>query len=190
MGRDFDQERRLTRPASRPVPALGPISLPALSLAARQDRIVDGRVGIEVAAGVRLREPVREMTVFADQYDFALSLLLLGDDARPAGRARKWNSTSWINFTGADSRGCDARPSESWPHFDAAADIFLLNTFELIGGKWRAAPVAMAPRYGFRRLQPELSIENTGTKNYNLYTARDAVVLEGMGLPTQGLIPE
>jgi hypothetical protein len=107
----------------------GPIPLPALSLAARQDRIVDGRVGIEVAAGVWLREPVREMTVFADQYDFAITLLLLGAVLGRLGRAKKRNSTSWINFTGADSRGCDARPSESWPHFDAAADIFLLNSF-------------------------------------------------------------
>ena len=55
-----------------------------LSLAAVQDRLVDGRAGIEVPAGVWLREPLREMTVFADQYDFAISLLLLDDDAWPA----------------------------------------------------------------------------------------------------------
>jgi len=41
---------------------------------------VDGRTGIEVPAGVWLREPAREMTIFADQYDFAVSLLLLADD--------------------------------------------------------------------------------------------------------------
>jgi hypothetical protein len=34
-----------------------------------------------VPAGVWLREPVREMTIFADQYDFAISLLMLADDA-------------------------------------------------------------------------------------------------------------
>lgn len=62
----------------------GPIEIPPNSLAARQDRLIDGRVGIEVPAGVWLREPVREMTVFADQYDFAISLLLLGDDTSPA----------------------------------------------------------------------------------------------------------
>ena len=62
----------------------GPIALPAASLAARQDRMIDGRAGIDVAAGTWLREPVREMTVFADQYDFAISLLLLEDDAWPA----------------------------------------------------------------------------------------------------------
>jgi IrrE N-terminal-like domain len=61
-----------------------PIEIPPSSLAARQDRLIDGRVGIEIPAGVWLREPVREMTVFADQYDFAISLLLLGDDTSPA----------------------------------------------------------------------------------------------------------
>ncbi len=39
-----------------------------LSLAARQDRLVDGRAGVDLAEGVWLREPVREMTVFADQF--------------------------------------------------------------------------------------------------------------------------
>jgi hypothetical protein len=62
----------------------GPIEVPPSSLAARQDRLIDGRVGIEIPAGVWLREPVHEMTVFADQYDFAISLLLLGDDTAPA----------------------------------------------------------------------------------------------------------
>lgn len=48
----------------------------------RQDLLVDGRAAIDHDRGVWLREPVREMTVFAEQYDFAISLLLL-DDARP-----------------------------------------------------------------------------------------------------------
>ncbi len=64
--------------------SVGPIALPPLSLAARQDRIIDGRAGVEIPAGVWLREPLREMTVFADQYEFAISLLLLDDDAWPA----------------------------------------------------------------------------------------------------------
>jgi hypothetical protein len=33
-------------------------------------------------AGIWLREPAREMTIFAEQYGFVISLLLL-DDARP-----------------------------------------------------------------------------------------------------------
>lgn len=54
-----------------------PIEIPADSLAGRQDMIVDGRVGIEVPRGVWFPEPVREMTIFAEQYDFAVTLLLL-----------------------------------------------------------------------------------------------------------------
>ena len=54
-----------------------PIAIPVDSLASRQDMIVDGRAGIELPAGVWLPEPVREMTIFAEQYDFAVTLLLL-----------------------------------------------------------------------------------------------------------------
>ena len=54
-----------------------PVAIPADSLAGRQDMIVDGRVGVELAAGVWFPEPVREMTIFAEQYDFAVTLLLL-----------------------------------------------------------------------------------------------------------------
>jgi hypothetical protein len=39
--------------------------------------IVDGRTGIELPAGVWFPEPAREMTIFAEQYDFAVTLLLL-----------------------------------------------------------------------------------------------------------------
>jgi hypothetical protein len=60
----------------------GPIEIPATSLAARQDLLVDGRTGVEHGAGVWLREPAREMTIFSEQYDFVISLLLL-EDARP-----------------------------------------------------------------------------------------------------------
>ena len=61
----------------------GLIEVPARSLAARQDRLVDGRVGVDVPAGVWFNEQVREMTVFADQYDFAISLLMLPNDFVP-----------------------------------------------------------------------------------------------------------
>jgi hypothetical protein len=54
-----------------------PIAIPADSLAGRQDMIVDGRAGVELPAGVWFAEPVREMTIFAEQYDFAVTLLLL-----------------------------------------------------------------------------------------------------------------
>lgn len=60
----------------------GPIEIPATSLPVNQDLLIDGRATLDHRAGVWFPEPVREMTVFAEQYDFAISLLLL-DDARP-----------------------------------------------------------------------------------------------------------
>ena len=59
-----------------------PIAIPAASLASRQDMIVDGRAGVELLAGVWFAEPVREMTIFAEQYDFAVTLLLLENEYR------------------------------------------------------------------------------------------------------------
>jgi hypothetical protein len=38
--------------------------------------IIDGRMAVELPAGVWFPEPVREMTIFAEQYDFAVTLLL------------------------------------------------------------------------------------------------------------------
>jgi hypothetical protein len=54
-----------------------PVAIPANSLACRQDTLVDGRAGVELPAGVWFAEPAREMTIFAEQYDFAVTLLLL-----------------------------------------------------------------------------------------------------------------
>jgi hypothetical protein len=62
----------------------GPIEIPAASLPLNPGLLADGRASIDHAAGAWFREPVREMTVFAEQYDFAISLLLL-DDAAPFG---------------------------------------------------------------------------------------------------------
>lgn len=62
----------------------GPIEIPSASLPVKRDRLVDGRASIDHGDGVWFREPVREMTVFAEQHDFAISLLLL-DDAPPFG---------------------------------------------------------------------------------------------------------
>jgi hypothetical protein len=45
--------------------------------------LVDGRTGGDLPGGVWLREEVRERTIFADQYYFAVSLLMLADDAPP-----------------------------------------------------------------------------------------------------------
>jgi len=59
----------------------GPIEIPSASLPVTQDLLVDGRASIDHGEGIWFREPVREMTVFAEQYDFAISLLLLNDAA-------------------------------------------------------------------------------------------------------------
>lgn len=61
-----------------------PIELPPASLVARQDMLVDGRSGVDLPAGVWFREEVKEMTIFADQYEFAVSLLLLSNEVRTA----------------------------------------------------------------------------------------------------------
>lgn len=63
----------------------GPIEIPAESLAARQDLLIDARVGINHGPGVWFNEPVHEMTIFAEQYDFTLSLLLLQNDTSAFG---------------------------------------------------------------------------------------------------------
>ena len=62
-----------------------PVEVPQMSIAGRQDLLVDGKAGVEHGPGVWFREPVREMTIFAEQYDFAISLLVLEDQGRPYG---------------------------------------------------------------------------------------------------------
>ena len=60
------------------------MAIPADSLAGRQDMLVDGRAGVALPTGVWFAEPVREMTIFAEQYDFAVTLLLLENEYRYA----------------------------------------------------------------------------------------------------------
>ena len=55
------------------------IQIPERSLVAQQDMLADNRSGVQHRPGVWFDESVKEMTVFSDQYDFAISLLLLGD---------------------------------------------------------------------------------------------------------------
>jgi hypothetical protein len=59
----------------------GPIEIPAASLPLNPGLLVAGRGSIDHARGVWLREQVREMTIYAEHYDFSLSLLLLEDGA-------------------------------------------------------------------------------------------------------------
>lgn len=56
-----------------------PIEIPRASLPLRTEGLVDGRGSVEQGPGVWFVEPAREMTILAEHYDFALSLLLLND---------------------------------------------------------------------------------------------------------------
>jgi hypothetical protein len=58
------------------------IEIPSQSLAATQDQLIDGRTGILHGPGVWFGEDVHEMTIFSEQYDFTISLLLLEDRDR------------------------------------------------------------------------------------------------------------
>jgi hypothetical protein len=59
-----------------------PVEIPEASLAATQDRALDGRSGILHRPGVWFDEEVREMTIFSEQYDFTITLLLFEDRDR------------------------------------------------------------------------------------------------------------
>jgi hypothetical protein len=80
-----------------------PVPIPATSLAGRADRLVDGRAGVDLPAGVWLREEVREMTIFADQYDFAISLLMLSNDP-PAWQDEEPVEDVYDRFSGTTAR--------------------------------------------------------------------------------------
>lgn len=60
----------------------GPIPIPVRSLAAQRPT-AEGRAMMDHDAGVWFREPATEMTVFSEQYDFVISLLLLRNDPPP-----------------------------------------------------------------------------------------------------------
>jgi hypothetical protein len=54
-----------------------PVEIPAASLAATQDQLVDGRTGVLQGPGVWFDDEAREMIIFSEQYDFIVTLLLL-----------------------------------------------------------------------------------------------------------------
>lgn len=60
----------------------GPIEVPSESLVAKQDMLIDNRLGVMHPRGVWFGDPVHEMTIFAEQYEFVISLLLLDDAER------------------------------------------------------------------------------------------------------------
>lgn len=63
------------------------IELPAASLAARQDMVLDNRTGVLHPPGVWFQEEAKEMAIFSEQYEMTISLLLLGDAPE-----RRWHS--------------------------------------------------------------------------------------------------
>lgn len=58
----------------------GPIPIPRGSIAGREIAVGLSRTGEDLAAGVWFQEPCREMTIFSENYDFAISLLQLQND--------------------------------------------------------------------------------------------------------------
>jgi len=56
-----------------------PIAIPNASLAAQRNLAEKSKGRLELEAGVWLREPCEELTIFSDHYDFTISLLHLGD---------------------------------------------------------------------------------------------------------------
>jgi hypothetical protein len=58
------------------------VEVPAMSVAVRRAEFADPRLPNTLGPGAWLPEEVTEMTIFSDQYDMTLSVLLLGD-ARP-----------------------------------------------------------------------------------------------------------
>lgn len=67
--------------------SLGPIAVPVASLAAQgltaQGLTAERQTARQHDGGIWLPEPVLEMTVLSEQYDFAISLLLLRNDPPP-----------------------------------------------------------------------------------------------------------
>lgn len=55
------------------------IEVPTTSLAAQPELLRDGPLSVDHPADIWFSEPVREVSLFAEQYDFCLSLLLLED---------------------------------------------------------------------------------------------------------------
>jgi len=78
-----------------------PVPIPVGSLAARQDMLIDGRVGIEIAAGIWLPEALTEMTLFSEQYDVVTTLLSLERASGCAWDDAKEEPDVFDRFTGS-----------------------------------------------------------------------------------------
>jgi hypothetical protein len=89
------------------------------SLADRQDMIIDERMGVELPAGVWFPEPVREMTIFAEQYDLAVTLLLLENQYSYTRFDREPVKDVWI----VSRRRCKRAASAARTHNPAGASM-------------------------------------------------------------------
>jgi len=81
-----------------------PIEIPAASLAATQDQLIDGRTGVRHGPGVWFDEAVQEMTVFSEQYDFTITLLLLAFHTNTCGPSMISQPTLPISLCPADDQ--------------------------------------------------------------------------------------
>jgi IrrE N-terminal-like domain len=82
----------------------GPIEIPPSSLPLNTALLVDGRGETDHRPGVWLREPVHEMTILAEQYDFSLSLLLLEDERLPCLADAESETDTYDRFVPAARR--------------------------------------------------------------------------------------
>lgn len=82
----------------------GPIEVPSASLPVRQDLLVDGRGSMDHDGGIWFSEPAREMTVHAEQHDFAISLLMLEDSRRLVGLEEEPETDTFDMMTRRSSR--------------------------------------------------------------------------------------
>jgi IrrE N-terminal-like domain len=76
----------------------GPIELPAASLPVATSQLVDGRGIVDHGPDIWFQEPVRELTIVAEQYDFAISLLLLDDAAPEYGEGERSEGDTYDRF--------------------------------------------------------------------------------------------
>lgn len=87
----------------------GPIEIPVASLAGSKDLLVDGRSGVNHPPGVWFPEELREMTIFAEQYEFTMSLLLLENRDRYIPLEAEPEEDTYDRITGRE------RPESSLP---------------------------------------------------------------------------
>jgi hypothetical protein len=109
--------------------------------------IVNGRAGVELPAGAWFSEPVREMTIFAEQYDFAVTLLLL-ENRSTENRAKTCTTVSRRRRNRARA---EPRRSQSWRTLKSKLTAALWGKPEVASSIWdRMRQQRLLPR--LRRL--------------------------------------